>query len=186
MKTIILAAIAATPLAYSDSFIDDFANADNLAVVEESSISVTGNILTATRNDNSSGAGVNWYNNGSPRFSIDAADGENILQITPSAQVGNGEWKTDIYLFNDIGGYLGQLEVFSFSASTNIASSDIANLVALPHPSAAEYEVRIWLQGDTNSGFEFSQFAAVPEPSHYALLGGAALGLIAILRRRRK
>lgn len=185
IKTILTISIAATSIASSASFTDNFDDNTNIATFAAGSESVSENIFTFTRTDAAGDAGADWLIGGTTRFSLDPADQQDTLKITSDAQVGNGDWAAFILFFDAGGAYLTEETLFAFS---NTIGSSVANISTLASSAnvtgAEEYFLRMRVQGDANSGFEFSQFAAVPEPSNYALIGGTLMGLAALFRRR--
>lgn len=187
-RILFLVALTAAPLTHGAVFIDDFANTNNITPQGNIDSSVNNNILTLTRTDPLDIALVDWQIGGTTRFSLDPVDQQNIVQITPSAPVSTGEWKASILFFDDLGTFIDFSDLIAFTNSTAPISSNITTLAADEGLTNADtYFVRIWLQGAANTGFEFSQFAAIPEPSHYAAIASLlVLGMVMLRRRRNR
>ncbi|GHC00407.1 hypothetical protein [Cerasicoccus arenae] len=185
MKITLLAALAVAHVSFGSPFTDDFANTNNLNVFGNASIATSSNILTLSRTDSVGDAGLDWLIDGTTRFSLDFGDAQSVLEITPNAAITDGQWSAFILFFDGGGVFQAERTLFGFSDSTSFTSANIADFaISEGFPTAATYQLRVRLQGETASGFEFSEFAAVPEPSHYALFGGFLMGAIVIWRRR--
>lgn len=170
---------------YGTNFVDDFANTDNISAFGNATDSVNSGILTLSRTDSGGDAGVNWLIDGTTRFSLTPSNQQDTIRITPEAQVTNGEWSSYILFFNGSGGFLSENLLSDFTDSTSVLESNIANFaVSEGVVGAEEYFLRIRLQGETSSGFQFSEFAAVPEPEHIAFMGGVLIVVYSVFRRK--
>lgn len=190
MKNILIAGlvtlVGASPL-LAAPFTDDFANTDNIVAFGNISDSATAGILTLTRTIATGDAGIDWLINGTDRFSLNGMDQQSILEITPDAAIGDGTWNVNILFFDALGGFISEDNLIAFSSSTAFTSNDIADFaVSVGATNAATYQPRIRIQGDVNSGFDFSQFAAVPEPGQYALMLSTLLAAGTLVYRRRR
>lgn len=168
-----LAALAAASLSHGSDFVDDFANADNITPDGNITSSANNGILTLKRTEPEGDALVDWMIDGTTRFSLDPADKQNMLRITPSAAIGNGEWSVFILFFNDEGTYVGAKELIAFTNDTAPVIHDINAFASAEGVTDADsYFVRIWIQGSddtrldfSQTGFEFKQFAVISESS---------------------
>tara|TARA_R100000027_G_scaffold63301_1_gene55908 strand:+ start:19690 stop:20259 length:570 start_codon:yes stop_codon:yes gene_type:complete len=188
MKTTLLSAlVVSAPVLSAAPFIDEFADASNISSFGVASELISGGELSVTRTSSTGDAGIDWYIDQSTYFSLDSGDAQYILEIDPVAAIGDGEWSPYILFFDNLNGYISELQLTGFSASTSTLSENISEFaVNQSVAGAAQYLVRIRFEGTSGSGFEFSEFAAVPEPSQSALIGGVlALGALLVVRRRR-
>lgn len=189
MKVVLLAATCvAAPLSYGASFTDDFADASNVSSFGNASDSVSGNILSLTRTDSLGDAGADWLMGGTTRFSLTPSEQQDTLEITANAQIGDGQWSAFVLFFDGSGAYLSENQLFGFSTDTGLTVANINDFATNESVAgAAEYQVRLRIQGTASSGFEFSQLAAVPEPSSFALIGGLFVAAgVAMSRRSRR
>ncbi len=173
--------LAAAPFAHGAIFIDDFDNTDSLNGFGVADYSVSNNILTLTATQGSMEAGVNWFEDQLVRFSLNPADSQSIFEITPVSAIGDGQWNVSAAFFDSEGAYLDQGQLIGFSNSTSIASVNVNDFAV---ENAASYEILVRIQASQDSGFTFSQFAAVPEPANMAMLGGLLVAMVVLLRRR--
>ncbi|MDQ8208048.1 PEP-CTERM sorting domain-containing protein [Coraliomargarita sp. SDUM461003] len=167
------------------SFTDTGADASNFASFGNMVSSSDGDLVSLTRTDSGGDAGADWYIGASTRLSLFEVDQQNVLNITPSAQIGDGQWQVNILFFDSLGDYINEKNLIAFSNSTAGTSDNIADFATSEGIVGAEsYYVRFRTQGDVNSGFSFTEVAAVPEPSQSALMFGG-LALVSIFLRRR-
>jgi hypothetical protein len=187
MKKILLQTIAIVASATSlmaAPFVDDGSDTSNFSAFLGGSVSSDGSSISLTRSAATGDAGADWSIDASTHFSLDLADQQYLLNITPSAQIGNGDWEVSILFFNDTT-YLTEVNLIVYSDSTSATSNNIADFaIAQSQSTADNYLVRFRVQGEASSGFSFTEVAAVPEPSQYGLLFG--LGVITVVSIRRK
>ena len=186
-KLLLLMGVASATSLQAASFIDYGVDDTNFSVFGNMASSSDGDLVSLTRTDSGGDAGADWYIGASTRLSLLEGDQQYILNITPSAQIGNGQWQVNILFFDDIGTYISEENLISFSDSTVATSSNITEFAAAQSVAGADsYFVRFRTQGDVSSGFSFTEVAAVPEPSQSALLVGfLAMGALALRRQKR-
>lgn len=187
MKRLIIALAVSATSVQAAQFVDSGADVSNFFLENSMTANSDGDVISLVRTVANDDAIANWYIGATTYLSLDEADEQYVLNITPTAQIGNGEWNVNILFFDDSDSYITDINLIGFSANTAFSSYNISEFATSNSVAGAEsYFVRFRTQGDVNSGFSFTEIAAVPEPSQSALLVGAlALGALAVRRQRR-
>ena len=168
-------------------YVDNFANTNNLTTFGDVSVSVSGNILTASRDVASTDSGFNWRPGGTGNFSLLAGDQQFIFSLNALTAVNGGYYAISALIFNSVGGYLNELTVQTDTNLTGVFNYNIST-IASSLVGAEQWfpRVRIHPYDSSNAEVQFQDFQAVPEPSTYALLALAGLVGAAAWRRRRR
>jgi hypothetical protein len=168
-------------------YVDNFADTSNLTTFGDVEVSVSGNILTASRNAANTDSGFDWRPGGSGNFSLLTGDQQFVFSLNALTAVNGGYYAINALVFDAQGDYLGELAVQADTNLTGVFDYNIGTIVAASAFSTAEQwfpRVRVLPFDSSNAAFEFQDFQAVPEPSTYALLVLAGLVGAAAWRRR--
>ena len=180
--------LCSTSVLFGAPFVDNLNNTDNLAPFGGLSLSLGDNMgdsfVTMTR-ISAGDEGAAWTMGG-VSLSLDPADEQYQLNITPIVQPGNDNWQVNIVFFNEGGAEIGgQPVLISFAESSSSPTSDNIATFAMDNmiENAASYRVLFRVGNE----YSFTEIAAVPEPGHFALLiGGASVAFLAYRRKRAK
>ncbi|WOO41842.1 PEP-CTERM sorting domain-containing protein [Rubellicoccus peritrichatus] len=190
VKYVSLAALCSAGTLFAAPFTDPLDNTDNLNPFGGLVLNDNGGsgIVSMTR-AGAGDEGADWNIGGTTNLSLDLADQQFVLNITPEAQIGDGQWHVNILFFDGGGSFISENNLIGFNSSTSLASNNIADFATNQGVVGADnYLVRMRIQGTAvTGGFSFSEFAAVPEPGHFALLiGGLSLGLLVYRKKYSK
>lgn len=131
--------------------------------------------LTTTGGD----AGMRWRDAG---LNL-AIPGEHLFTITPTGSSAGANYTVSFGITHNAG--FSELFWLNQETSTSQQSVDVQQFAlnnALVNPT--EYFVHIRIGGPQGAQFTYTEFAAIPEPTTF-LLVGAGLGALALARRRR-
>jgi hypothetical protein len=168
-------------------YIDNFANTDNLDTFGDVSVSVTDNILTASRDEGNSDSGFDWRPSGSGNFSLLPADEQFIFSLNAVNAINGGFYAINALIFDSEGNYLDELAVQADTNLTGVFDYNISTIASSLLGAEQWFpRVRILPFESSDAAFEFQDFQAVPEPSTYALLALAGLIGAAAWRRRQR
>jgi len=163
-------------------YIDTFTSTDNITTFGNVTASVANNTLTASRSAGDVDSGFNWRPNGNGLFSMATANEQFIFSMNAIAPVGSGQYNITALFFDGAGNFLSELGVQADTAQTGIFDYDMTSIGA-GVVGAEQWFPRLRITAP-DSGFEFQNFEAVPEPSTYALLAFAGLAGAALWRRK--
>jgi hypothetical protein len=164
-------------------YIDNFSSTDNITTFGNVQVSAANNILTASRSAGDVDSGFNWRPGGSGLFSMATANEQFIFSMNALVPVGSGQYNITALFFDGSGNFLSELGVQADTAQTGIFDYDMASIGA-GVVNAEQWFPRVRITVP-DSGFEFQNFQAVPEPSTYALLALAGIAGAAFWRRKR-
>jgi len=130
-------------------------------------------------------AGINWQNGGAggTPFSLSTAGDEDVLVVTPVAPVNGGYYSVQILFFSN-GNFVSESSLIPDTNSIAPQTNDIAAFAQSLNINATDWfpRIRVLPNPASDSGFTFTELAAIPEPSALMLLPLAALLL---MRRHR-
>jgi autotransporter-associated beta strand protein len=163
----LLTAVLFTLPAPAAPYTDNFSNTNNLSTFNGLSVSVTNNVLTASRTELFADSGVNWQPNGNGVFSLNAGDNQFIFSLSTLRPVNNGSYLITAILRDSNGNFVGEMTVQSESNQTGFLNYDIASLAATAFPTAAQWfpRARILPTSSADAAFEFGSFGAVASAS---------------------
>jgi hypothetical protein len=180
--------ITLTPrLSEAAPYFDNFADTNNLSTFGNVSVSVAGNILTASRDAANTDSGFDWRPGGNGNFSLLADDQQFIFSLNALTDINGGYYGINALIFDSVGSYLGELVVQADTNETGVFNYNISTIAASLAGAEQWFpRIRVLPFDSSVAAFEFQDFQAVPEPSTYALLALAGLVGAAAWRRRQR
>ena len=163
---LVSASLLALP-AQSAPYTDNFSNTNNLTTFNGLSVSVSNNVLTASRTEPDADSGVNWQPNGDGVYSLNANDSQFVFSLSTLRPVNNGSYVITAILRDINGNFVGEMMVQTDSSQTGFLNYDIASMAASAFPTAAQWfpRARILPTASANAAFEFGSFGAVASAS---------------------
>jgi autotransporter-associated beta strand protein len=169
-------------------YTDNFSNTDNLSTFNELSVSVSNNVLTASRTELLADSGVNWQPNGTGVFSLNPDDDQFIFSLSALRPINSGSYVITAILRDINGNFVGELMMQPNSNQTGFLNYDMITLASAAFPTATQWfpRVRILPTSSSDAAFEFGSFGALAAASStlssgtMLLDGASALGSSAI------
>src|ERR1051325_8450760 len=166
-------AILVGPLDNTDNFFGHFGGATTI-VTAPSEVTIFRNVANVD-------SGVDWQHNGAsgPRLSLSTAGTESVLRIIPVTPVNGGFYTVQILFFSNAN-FVSENTLIPDTNSTAAQTNDIAAFAQGLGINATDYTVRFRIGPvqDSNSGFTFTEIAAIPEPSACLLVLGSVMVLL--------
>lgn len=164
-------------------YVDTFTSTDNITTFGNVQVSAANNILTASRSAGDVDSGFNWRPGGNGLFSMATVDEQFVFSMNAVAPLGSGQYNITALFFDSGGNFLSELGVQADTSQTGVFEYDMASIGA-GVGGAEQWFPRVRITAP-DSGFEFQNFQAVPEPSTYALLALAGIAGATLWSRKR-